>query len=263
MGAAPPWNRIVTFLLGIQSGRLPETLSRTLADPVDLAALHGQEHVGRCRKAGDDLELHAEQCIERLRIGVGAGADAGVAHDQLRIVEILERLHLGGIGGDADIRLGRGRSEPGDLGRIEARSGGPGDRPQGRVARDDPHHAAVLGGEIVDVIGGHEAAGARHVLRHHRRIARQVLADVAGDHAAPQIVAAAGPETDQHLHVLARKGGGALRPCGRRMSKPARSRDRYERGSRGSYQIRGPGHRNLLWESRRVPRHRDRADAPL
>ena len=48
-----------------------------------------------------------------------------------------------------------------------------------RIARDDPHDGAVLRGNVVDVRGRIVAAGARHVLGHNRRIARQVLADVA------------------------------------------------------------------------------------
>ena len=48
-----------------------------------------------------------------------------------------------------------------------------------------------------------KTAGARHVLRHDRRLARQMPADMPADRAAPQIVTAARPEADDHLHGLA------------------------------------------------------------
>src|SRR5436853_331284 len=64
-------------------GPLADHAVEALADTVDLAALHRQKHVGRGGKAGNELELGAEHSVERLRIGVGAGADAGVADDQL------------------------------------------------------------------------------------------------------------------------------------------------------------------------------------
>src|SRR5262245_21880634 len=44
------------------------------ANPVDLATLHGEKYGGRVPEPEDDLELHAEQCAQRLRIGVAADA---------------------------------------------------------------------------------------------------------------------------------------------------------------------------------------------
>jgi hypothetical protein len=44
------------------------------------------------------------------------------------------------------------------------------------------------------MVRGREAAAARHVLWNHVRLARHILADVAGEQAAPGIVAAAGAE---------------------------------------------------------------------
>ena len=72
-------------------------------------------------------------------------------------------------------------------------------------------HAAVLGRDVEDVARCRVAAGARHVLRHHVGMARQMLADVAAERASPQVVAAARPEADDHLHALAGKRVGLRR----------------------------------------------------
>ena len=55
----------------------------------------------------------------------------------------------------------------------------------------DPERGAVLGRDLVEIIGGLEAAGARHVLRDQGRLSGDVLAQVARHHAAVEIVAAA------------------------------------------------------------------------
>ena len=191
-----------------------------LADAVDLAAVDREDHVRRRGEAGDQLELRAEQAVERARIRIGAGADAGIADDRLVLQQIVEGLHLGAAVHEADIGFGRRRAEPGHLERIESRAGEPADRSERRVARDDAHHAAVLRRHRVDVIRRIEAAAARHVLRHHVGLARQVLADVAGDDAAPLVIAAAGPEPDHHRHVAA--GEIRLLRQGRRQKPPTR-----------------------------------------
>ena len=82
------------------------------------------------------------------------------------------------------------------------------------------------------MIGGDEAAGARHVLRHDRRLAGEVPADVPADRAAPQVVAAARPETDDHLHGLAGERV-RLSAGGREAEADERGcqRDRRERSS--------------------------------
>jgi len=60
------------------------------------------------------------------------------------------------------------------------------------------------------MIGRHQSAGARHVLRHYRRIAGKVPADVAGNRAAEQVVGPARRAADHHAHGLARQVGFAL-----------------------------------------------------
>jgi hypothetical protein len=91
------------------------------------------------------------------------------------------------------------------------------------------------------------------VLGHDCLLAAQLLADVAGDHAAPEVQGAAGPGADDHLHVLAgetwrlrhgRCGHGCKRDDGNNPHRPRRialryrhSRHRRQRGhARGQMQ---------------------------
>jgi hypothetical protein len=62
---------------------------------------------------------------------------------------------------------------------------------------------AVLWGDGVDPGGGDPAGGARHVARHDGRLARDVLAHVAGDEARVGIVAAPGRVADHEADRLA------------------------------------------------------------
>ena len=112
---------------------------------------------------------------------------------------------LRGVIGDAHVRFLGGRPDPRQPGRIEARAGRTGERPERCVARNDAE-AAVLRGDIEDVARGGVAAGSRHVLRDDARSAGQMTADMPADGAAPEIIAAARPEADDHRHRLRGKG---------------------------------------------------------
>ena len=147
---------------------------------------------------------------------VRAGSGTGRADHQLVLVEILECLHLHprAVEGHADRRLGCRRANPGEPCRIEARAPRAGDRPQRRAGRDDRHCAAVPGRDIVDVVGGDEATGARHVLGYHVRLSGQMPADMARHRPAPEVEAAAWSRGDDHGDGLAGKRR-LLRACGR------------------------------------------------
>src|SRR5215510_683243 len=193
----------VDLLGGDPVRALADDAVEALADAVDLVALHRQEHVGRRREARDQLELGAEDAVERLWVGVGAGAGAGIADDELALLKLLESLHFGARHRDTNIYLQRWRAKPSHPERVETGAGRASKRPERGVARNDAEDGAVLRRDGIDVIGGIEAAAARHVLGHYVRTTRQVLAEMAGHHAAPGIVAAAGPEPDDHGDVLA------------------------------------------------------------
>ena len=78
--------------------------------------------------------------------------------------------------------------------------------------RDD---AAVLGRDIVGVVGGAEPARRRHVLHHHGWVARDVVAEMASDGTAVGVIAAAGRGGDDQGNLL------AAVEIGRALGKPA------------------------------------------
>src|SRR5262249_37928619 len=84
---------------------------------------------------------------------------------------------------------------------------------------------AVLGRDVVEVARGNVAAGARHVLCDYGGIARQMAADMPRHDTAPEVVAAAWPEADDHLHRLAgeRVAGGLGVGRGRNGKRHARA----------------------------------------
>src|SRR5882724_8066155 len=195
------------------------------ADAVDFIAFHGEENVGRGGKSRNELELRAHETIECFRIGVGAGADAGVSDDQFLLLQVLEGLHLGPGHRDADVGFHRRRSDPGDLEGVKSCTCRAGQWSKRGIARDQAKHRAILWRDCVDMVGRVETAATRHVLRDDGWIARQVLADVTGHDAAPAVIAAAGPEADDHRHSLAGQGWSL---CGRR--RAGRCQDRDESG---------------------------------
>jgi len=108
---------------------------------------------------------------------------------QLRIPERLENAFVS----DA--------ADPCEFGGIEALALSAAEQPLHRQsAIEGADDGAVLGREIVDVIGGFDRPGPGHVLRYDRGIAGDVLAHVARKHAGIEIVTAARREADQDLH---------------------------------------------------------------
>src|SRR5262249_31006894 len=105
-------------------GPLSDHAVEALTDAIDLVALHREEYIRGGGEAGYEFELRADESVERLWIGIGPRANAGIADDQFLLQQILERLHLGACHRNADIGLRGRRSNPGDLERIEARARG-------------------------------------------------------------------------------------------------------------------------------------------
>ena len=103
-------------------------------------------------------------------------------------------------------------TDPGELGAVELRRLLAKQRIKSGAASDDGEHRAVLGGDAIEPVGKAQAAGAFHVLHHNGGVARDVTADMPGEHAGIEIVAAADAVADVKLDVLAFvKVGGTLR----------------------------------------------------
>ncbi len=88
-------------------------------------------------------------------------------------------------------------------GSKRASSGLADQRLERRAAIDRADHRAVLRRDVVEIVRQREAARALHVGRHEPRIAGNVLAHVACQHARIDVIRAARTEADQHLDRLA------------------------------------------------------------
>src|SRR5262249_30277649 len=91
----------------------------------------------------------------------------------------------------ADPEIGRDDADPGELSEIDVDLRRLDDRLSDEARIEDRHHGAVLRCGRVEITHRREAAGAGHVLHDDVRIARDVLADEAGDDARVDVVAAA------------------------------------------------------------------------
>src|SRR6266404_4557302 len=104
----------------------------------------------------------------------------------------------------ADTDLVRYATDPGELGRIELRTLGSAEQwLNDDAAGEGGKHRAVLGRQTVKIIHGLEAARARHILHHERRIARDIATHVTRQRPGVDIVAATSTKADQHLDRLA------------------------------------------------------------
>src|SRR5262245_37637139 len=112
-------------------------------------------------------------------------------------------LHVRALERDTDCRFCRRRSDPGEPGCIETRTAWIGERCERRILWNDGQYSAVPRCHAVDMVVGHQAGGAWHVLWHNDRLAWQALTDMTGHCAAPEIVAPAGSRADDQCDVLA------------------------------------------------------------
>ena len=156
------------------------------AAAADLAALHREVDVVAAGIAGDDLELGADELVERLGIVDRAAGDAGRADDQLALssrpgwcvmpVVCQELITFGRVGGVAD---------PEELAHVEFDAGAA-ESPDAPPcsAMIGMQHGAVLRRHVGEPVGDQHPTGARHVGGDDRRIARDVLADMARDQRA-------------------------------------------------------------------------------
>src|SRR5207248_9158850 len=72
----------IDFLGGDPIRPLADHAIEAFANAVDFSAFHGEKHIRGRRETGDEFEFGAQESVERLRIRISTGADAGVANDQ-------------------------------------------------------------------------------------------------------------------------------------------------------------------------------------
>ena len=174
------------------------------AHAVDLAALHGERDVGGALVAGHDVELGAGGVIVQIAVVAGRAAGRGRAQDGLLPAGVIEGLDLGGLVGAADARAGIGGADIDHLGGIELRVRLVVEqRPDDGARHQRSERRAVLGRHIADEDRRAAAAGARHVLDHDGGIARNMPAQIAGDRAGIDVIAAAHVRPDLEIDGLA------------------------------------------------------------
>src|SRR5262249_50840032 len=177
---------------------------RPSAAALHLAAFHGEHHLAAARIAADDLHLGAEHAVENARELVGVGTHRGAADGDLLGEQVLELLDArGGVPRHAHAHLVVGAADPGELGAVELGALLAEDRIEPGAAADGGDHAAVLWGDAEHPVGEPQAAGAFHVLRHDRRIAGDVLGEVARDDAGVEVIATADAVADVEIERLA------------------------------------------------------------
>ncbi len=200
-----------------------------LADALHLAALDRQHDAVGAAVALDQLEFHAERIGEQQGRHGHRGAGAGAADQQFLLEQVLAFGDARFVGGDAD-PVGQLRTaDPVELERIELHAGMLEQRLVGQVAADHADYRTVFRRDVEQMIGRGHLAGARHVLRHEGRLARQVIAHVTRDGARPLVVIPARGRRDDEGHLLAaielldrlrlrgreqRAAGGGERGCG-------------------------------------------------
>src|SRR5262249_24391231 len=144
-----------------------ERLQRVPADAaptVDLAALHRDMDLGCRLIALHDLELHAVQKIEDVGVDrTGRGGAARADHHAAR-AHVFNGAYGRAVPGHADIGLGVGVAEPGDLLDVEARLAHP--RLERVAALDEGNGGAHPGGHHDYEADEAARAPARHVLHH-------------------------------------------------------------------------------------------------
>ena len=149
--------------------------------------------------AGHDLELDAGERAEHARVDGRTRRRPGRAHHHLALLEIVEGAQV--LGPEAAGRdLGVEAAEPDEAARVEARILRIDQRLDGVDRVRHAEHRAVLGRDRREIVGRLERARARHVLEHDVRVAGDVLADVAGEHAQVELEGRARPIADHRLH---------------------------------------------------------------
>src|SRR5207244_11033358 len=122
---------------------------------------------------------------------------------ELRLLRIIECAHTGRVPGNADADLVVGAADVVEPPAVVLRALVAQERLECRGSRHCPERGAILGSDIVEPVGEPHAASTFHVLWEDGRIAWNVLAKMAGDHACVKVVAAADADIDVNLDGFA------------------------------------------------------------
>ena len=173
--------------------------------------------------AEHDLEFGAEHVVVERRILHRRRARAGGADGGDALLGVLQRLGRRGVP-DHEQLVGEDHiGDPVELAQVGLELRRHAERlVGGEPLADDADHGAVMRRDLRHVVGGRDAAAARHVDDDHRRIAGDVLAHEAGDQPRILIVVGGrrGPHDDADLLAAVEVGdrhrpwpGAAARRC--------------------------------------------------
>ena len=178
-----------------------ERAPRQPTEPIDLAALGRELDLVGAGIAVHHLDLGAEHVAIKQRENVGIRTRALAAKSGGRDEEIAEGLHGCLAAGDAEAHLVGDATEPAELGAVEF--GLVQQRRNALAARERADDRAVFRGDGIKIVGGLEAAGAAHVLRHHVGIAGKMFAEMSRQQPSIRVVAAAYAVADEERNGLA------------------------------------------------------------
>src|SRR5215813_13876279 len=114
--------------------------------------------------------------------------------------ESAEALHRGVMARDTEAHLVSDAAYPGELSAVEL--GFVEQRRNSLTTREGADDGAVLRGHGIKVIGRLQAAGAAHVLRHNRRVAGNMLAQMPRHQSAVRVITAANAVADEERNGL-------------------------------------------------------------
>ncbi len=158
-----------------------------------LAALHAEIDVLGGLVADHQLESGAEHVVHGGRNDGDARAGTGRAQHDLLLHGLLDGADAGGVPDQNHLVLRAGRAQPVELGGVEAHAASVQHLMQRHGVVDAGDGQAVLGRDVVHVVGGQHVAAARHVLHDQGRVAGDVAPHVARDHPRGEVVDPAHP----------------------------------------------------------------------
>ena len=196
------------------SGAEPMRMRRAHRRQPDHAPFHfvlvdGEEQDAAVAITGNQFDVQTEKIAQQDRYIVAGGTFSRPSEHHrraartARILDRFDRRVLAQHQQIGVIAIARRGTEPGEFARIKLHIGiAAKKRDQHHVARKQTERGAVLGRDRIDVVRCAQAAGSRHVLHHHARIARDVSADVAREQAGIDVIAAARAKASDQAHLV-------------------------------------------------------------
>ena len=172
------------------------------AGALRFAALDSERDFTAAGITQNDFEFRAQHGVQHRRI-IGSRTRATRRDDQILLQDVVESLHRRIRARDADVNIVIGAAEIMELAGIMFHRRQAEKRFKNDARLESADDRAILGRDIVNVVGGDIAARARHVGNDDVGIARHMLAHMAGDQPRIGVIAATGRGSDNDLNGFA------------------------------------------------------------